>query len=48
MNGVITGVAVDINVDQPRAKIPGVCDARCLMRCRQGGESGETEESLFF
>lgn len=33
-------------VDQLRGKIPGVCDAPHLMRCRQGGESGETEVSL--
>ena len=46
MKGVITGVAVDINVDQLGAKIPGVCDAHPLMRRRQGGESGETEDSL--
>ena len=46
MKGVITGIAVDVKVDQLRAKIPGVCDARRLMRRRQGGESGETEESL--
>jgi hypothetical protein len=46
MKGVITWVAVNIKVDQLRGKIPSVCDARHLMRRRQGGKSGETEESL--
>ena len=36
----MTGVAVDIKVDQLRAKLPGVCDACSLMLRRQGGEWG--------
>ena len=43
---MITAVAVKVEVDQLKGKIPGVCDARRLVRCRQGGESGETEESV--
>lgn len=35
-----------MKVDQLKGKIPGVCDDRRLMRRRQGGVSGETEESL--
>ena len=31
---------------QQKKKIHSVCDSRRLMRCRQGFESGETEESL--
>ena len=31
IKGVITGVAVNIKVDQLRGKIPGVCDAHRLM-----------------
>ena len=36
--GVITGVAVNVKVDQLKGKIPGVCDARRLVQRRQGGE----------
>ena len=43
---MITGVAVNVKVDQLKGKIPGVCDARGLVRHRQGGMSGETEKSL--
>lgn len=43
LKGVITRVAVNVNVDQLKGKIPGVCDAHCLVRRRQGGVSGETE-----
>jgi hypothetical protein len=46
LKGVITGVAINVKVDQLKGKIPGVCDARRLVRHRQGGVSGETEESL--
>jgi hypothetical protein len=46
LKGVTTGVAVNVKVDQLKGKIPGVCDSRHLVRCRQGGMSGETEESL--
>ena len=46
--GVITWVAVNVKVDQLKGKIPGVCDARCLVRRIQGGVSGETEESLLY
>ena len=35
-----------MKVDQLRWKIPGVCDACRLVRRRQGGMCGETEESL--
>ena len=42
LKGVITGVAVNVKVDQLKGKIPGVCDARHLVRCRQVGVSGET------
>ena len=43
LKGVITGVAVNVKVDQLKGKIPGVCDARCLGQRRQGGMGGETE-----
>ena len=43
---VITGVAVNVEVDQLKGKIPCVCFARCLVWSRQDGVSGETEESL--
>ena len=46
LKGVITGVVVNVKADQLKGKIPGVCDARRIVRCRQGGVSGETEESL--
>ena len=46
LKGVITGVAVFLKVNQLKGKIPGVCDARRLVRCRQRDKSGETEESL--
>ena len=42
LRGVFTGVAVNVKVDQRKGKINGVCDARPLVRCRQGGVSGET------
>ena len=47
LKGVIAGVAVNVKVDQLKEKIPGVCDAHRLVRRRQGGVSGETEELLF-
>jgi hypothetical protein len=47
MEGVITGVAVNIKVDQLRGKISGVCDARSLMQRRQGGESRESSSFEF-
>ena len=31
LKGVITGVAVNVKVDQLKGKIPGVCDARRLV-----------------
>ena len=46
LNAVITGVEVNVKADQLKGKIPGVCDARRLVLLRQGGVSGETEESL--
>lgn len=42
---MITGVAVRMEVDQLKSKIPGVCEARHLVRLRPGGERGEIEES---
>ena len=44
---MITGVAVNVKVDQLEGKIPSVCDARRVVHRRQRGVSGETEESLF-
>ena len=43
LKGVITGVVVNVKVDQRKRK--SVCDARHLVQRRQGGMSGETEES---
>ena len=37
---------VAVKVYQLKGKIPGVCDACRLVRRRQGGMCGETEESL--
>ena len=48
LKGLISGVAVNVKVDQLKGKIPSVCDACCLVRHRQGGMRGETEVSLFF
>jgi hypothetical protein len=48
LKGVITGVAVNVKVDQLMGKIPSVCDARHLVRRSQGGVIGQTEESLPF
>ena len=36
LKGVITGVAVNVKVDQLMVQIPGTCEARCLVRRRQG------------
>ena len=46
--GVITGVVVNVKADQLKGKIPGVCDTRSILRCRQGGVSGETKEFCLF
>jgi hypothetical protein len=48
MKGDITGVAVDIDYDQLKAKIPGVCDARRLMRRRPGGGTESVSVLLSF
>jgi hypothetical protein len=46
LKGVITGIVVNIKVDQLKGKIPSVCDACNFVRHRQGGVSGEAEEPL--
>ena len=46
LKGVVARVAVHVNVDQLKGKIPGVWDAHRLLHRRQGGVSGETEGSL--
>jgi hypothetical protein len=35
--GVILGVALSLKIDQLKVKIPGVCDAQRLVRCRPSG-----------
>ena len=42
LKGVITGVALSVEEEQWKLKIPGVCDARCLVRLRSGGETEKT------
>ena len=48
MKGVVTGVEVNVKVDQLKGKIPGLCDTRCLVRRKQGGVSAETESLSVF
>lgn len=45
MKEVITGVALIVEVDQLKMRIPGVYDVCRLVRCRPGGEH-KTEETL--
>ena len=46
LKGMLSVVALSVEVEQLKLKIPGVCDAHRLVRRRPGGECGETEESL--
>jgi hypothetical protein len=41
LKAVISGVALSVEVEQFKWKIPRVCDASCLVRLRPGGERGE-------
>ena len=43
LKGMISGVALSVEVEQLKLKIPGVCDAHRLVRHRPGREGGETE-----
>jgi hypothetical protein len=45
LKGGVSGVALGLEVEQLKLKIPGVGDARRLVRRRPGGEHGATEES---
>ena len=40
------GVVENVKADKLKGKIPSACDAHRLVRSRQGGVSGKTEESL--
>lgn len=42
---MISGVVLSVEVDQMNRNIPSVCDARCLVRRRPGG-NGETDNTL--
>lgn len=46
LKGVIIGVALSVEVEQLKLKIPCICDARRLVQRRPGGERGETEKTL--
>uniref|UniRef100_A0A8C8F1P2 E2 ubiquitin-conjugating enzyme n=1 Tax=Oncorhynchus tshawytscha TaxID=74940 RepID=A0A8C8F1P2_ONCTS len=43
LKGVISGVVLNVEVEQFMLKIPGVCDTHRSLRRRFGGEHGETE-----
>jgi hypothetical protein len=45
VKGVISGVALSVEVDPMTDYIPGVCDTHCLVRRRPGG-NGETENTV--
>ena len=44
--GVIKGVALSVEENQLKLKLPGVCDFRRLVRSRSVGERGEMEKTL--
>jgi hypothetical protein len=46
LNGLITGVALSVAVEQLKWKISCVCDARHLVQRRPGGERDETEKTV--
>lgn len=46
LKGAISGIALSVEEDQLKWKIPGVCDDRHLVRSRPGGERNETEDTV--